>query len=136
LQLIPQAHRGKKCVIPVEKSSLGTSFTFQRRRYIYSYDDDTFHKVRCKVDIPVPFFFRWKGFSCNAEVADAQVRTVLQGLELSLDGNVRTWAGAAEDAENLGMEFLVQGNSCWMSRRGRGLGPPRSPGAEGPVRWV
>lgn len=30
-------------------------------------------QVRCKSDYPLSFFFRWRGFSSNAEVKDAQV---------------------------------------------------------------
>lgn len=69
----PRAHKGKKELLPLEKGGLGTCFTMQRRKYLYDPADKTFHKVRCKVDWPLGFFSRWKGFASDAEVADAQV---------------------------------------------------------------
>jgi len=75
LQIVPQAHRGKKELIPMDKNtSLGSVFTFQRRKYIYDSNTDTFTKVRCKVDLPMSFFFQWRGFSSDTDVIDAQVQ--------------------------------------------------------------
>jgi hypothetical protein len=61
-------------LVALEKSMLGTSFTFQRRRYLFDPEDQTFHKVRCKTDYPLSFFGRWTGFSSTSQVSDAQVR--------------------------------------------------------------
>lgn len=72
--MTPRAHRGKKELLPLEKGGLGTVFTCQRRKYLYRPEDETFHKVRCKVDYPLAFFLRWRGFASDAEVADAQER--------------------------------------------------------------
>ena len=44
-QVVPAAHRGKKELIALEKTGLGTSFTLHRRKYIYEPMDETFHKV-------------------------------------------------------------------------------------------
>ena len=84
VKIVPRAHRGKKELLVLEKGGLGTWFTLQRRKYLYDFKEGLFRKVRCKVDWPLEFFGRWRGFASDAEVMDAQERYGKNLFEISL----------------------------------------------------
>lgn len=44
---------------------------------MYDPAENTFQKIRCKTDLPMSFFFKWKGFNNKEEVEDALVSQLM-----------------------------------------------------------
>lgn len=84
VRIVPRAFRGKKQLLPLEGGGLGTWFLLERRRYLYIPEKETFQKIRCKVDWPLAFFGKWRGFATDGEVMDAQERFGKNLFEITL----------------------------------------------------
>lgn len=67
--------KGKHLLVPLEYyPTLGMTFEYHRRRYVFDKDASIWTKIRCRHDIPLEFFGTWKGFSGDAQIMSAFVR--------------------------------------------------------------
>ena len=66
---------GKDVLVPLlYLPTLGVTFEYHRRRYVYDHDNQIWSKIRCRTDMPVSFFASWIGFDCSDRVAACGVR--------------------------------------------------------------
>jgi cation-transporting ATPase 13A1 len=67
--------KGRDMLVPIEYfPTLGMTFEYHRRRYIYDTDRSTWTKIRCRTDIPLEFLETWTGFSSEHHVISGQIR--------------------------------------------------------------
>lgn len=67
--------KGKNVLVPMEYyPTLGMTFEYHRRRYIYDTDSATWSKVRCRTDIPLTFLETWNGFESDHHLISGQIR--------------------------------------------------------------
>mmetsp|Transcript_6291 Transcript_6291/g.9492 ORF Transcript_6291/g.9492 Transcript_6291/m.9492 type:complete len:1517 (+) Transcript_6291:72-4622(+) len=57
----PQKHQGKEELVELQRVDNSTFMEFHRRKYIYDPKQDSFVKVRCRVNYPLRHFIRWGG---------------------------------------------------------------------------
>lgn len=53
---------------------LGITFEYHRRRYVLDMEEHTWTKIRCRTDIPLPFWDSWKGFKDDAQILLTKLR--------------------------------------------------------------
>lgn len=67
--------KGNHVLVPIVYfPTLGMTFEYHRRRYIYDPDIGSWTKVRCRTDIPLDFLKNWKGFSSDHHLISGQIR--------------------------------------------------------------
>jgi manganese-transporting P-type ATPase len=67
--------KGRDLLIPLEYfPTLGMTFEYHRRRYVWDADNEIWTKIRCRTDIPLPFFGTWKGFTNESQLLGASIR--------------------------------------------------------------
>lgn len=67
--------KGRHVLVPIEYyPTLGMTFEYHRRRYIYDSDSATWSKVRCRTDIPLTFLGTWNGFESDHHLISGQIR--------------------------------------------------------------
>jgi len=67
--------KGHHMLVPLEYfPTLGMTFEYHRRRYIYDADSATWTKVRCRTDVPLTFLESWTGFDSEYHVISGQIR--------------------------------------------------------------
>ena len=54
--------------------TLGMTFEYHRRRYLWDGDAQVWSKIRCRTDIPLTFFEQWKGFVSEEQIMGATLR--------------------------------------------------------------
>jgi len=73
-RITPSA-RGKDVLVPLMYlPSLGITFEFHRRRYVYNAASQTWTKIRCRTNMPTIFFSTWSGFSSLDQITASQIR--------------------------------------------------------------
>jgi cation-transporting ATPase 13A1 len=67
--------KGKHVLVPVEYyPTLGMTFEYHRRRYVYDTTHNVWSKIRCKVDFDVSVLESWKGFTTPHRLVTGQIR--------------------------------------------------------------
>jgi cation-transporting ATPase 13A1 len=67
--------KGRHLLVPiVYYPTLGMTFEYHRRRYVLDSESAEWKKIRCRTDIPLPFFGTWKGFASPAQLVGAYLR--------------------------------------------------------------
>jgi len=75
VKIIPQVNSGKPGVYKIERSaSLGTTFTFHRRKYQWDPRKNSFEKIRCRTDLPMSTFKECVGWESVVKLDLAQAR--------------------------------------------------------------
>ncbi len=54
--------------------TLGLTFTYHRRRYVYNQSTSTWIKIRCQTNMETTFFNSWNGFTNFDQITASQVR--------------------------------------------------------------
>ena len=54
--------------------TLGLTFTYHRRRYVYNNATSTWTKIRCQTNMETSFFNTWDGFTNDDQITASQVR--------------------------------------------------------------
>eukprot|EP00559_Dactyliosolen_fragilissimus_P004534 CAMPEP_0184855366 /NCGR_PEP_ID=MMETSP0580-20130426/642_1 /TAXON_ID=1118495 /ORGANISM="Dactyliosolen fragilissimus" /LENGTH=1656 /DNA_ID=CAMNT_0027349867 /DNA_START=15 /DNA_END=4985 /DNA_ORIENTATION=- len=54
--------------------TLGMTFEYHRRRYVYSPEHNLWQKIRCTTTMPTTFFQDWKGLSSHEQITASQLR--------------------------------------------------------------
>jgi manganese-transporting P-type ATPase len=70
----PQKHQGKEELVPIHRTNNSIHFEFHRRKYVYDARNDTFVKVRCRINYPISHYLRWQG------IPDEKIETQLKEL--------------------------------------------------------
>lgn len=55
-------------------ATLGMTFEYHRRRYVWDADSLSWNKIRCRTDIPLSFFGTWNGFKSEEQIMGATLR--------------------------------------------------------------
>jgi manganese-transporting P-type ATPase len=67
--------KGRHLLVPIEfYPTLGMTFEYHRRRYVYDHDSSTWNKIRCKTDFPMDFLTTWSGFDSDMHLVSGQIR--------------------------------------------------------------
>eukprot|EP00934_Nitzschia_sp_Nitz4_P001361 Nitzschia sp. Nitz4//scaffold355_size15944//935//5792//NITZ4_008866-RA/size15944-processed-gene-0.13-mRNA-1//1//CDS//3329548945//1361//frame0 len=67
--------KGRHVLVPLEYyPTLGATFEYHRRRYVYDADRALWTKIRCRTDIPLSFLQEWVGFSSDHHLVSGQIR--------------------------------------------------------------
>jgi len=67
--------KGRHMLVPlVYFPSLGMTFEYHRRRYVLDMDSSSWTKIRCRTNIPLTFFGKWKGFVSDEQTLGALLR--------------------------------------------------------------
>lgn len=67
--------KGSDVLVPIEYfPTLGMTFEYHRRRYIYDSERGIWTKIRCRTDIPLTFLETWKGFVSDHHLISGQIR--------------------------------------------------------------
>jgi hypothetical protein len=67
--------KGKDLLLPLEYyPTLGMTFEYHRRRYVYMPEDSTWSKIRCRTDFNVEFLETWTGFASVHQLLTGQIR--------------------------------------------------------------
>lgn len=67
--------KGKDILLPLEYyPTLGMTFEYHRRRYVYQPEDGTWSKIRCRTDFSLPFLSSWTGFASVHQLLTGQIR--------------------------------------------------------------
>jgi cation-transporting ATPase 13A1 len=67
--------KGRHMLVPIEYyPTLGMTFEYHRRRYVYDPDTSVWSKVRCKTDFPLAFLETWLGFKSDIHLVSGQIR--------------------------------------------------------------
>mmetsp|Transcript_13694 Transcript_13694/g.21164 ORF Transcript_13694/g.21164 Transcript_13694/m.21164 type:complete len:1551 (-) Transcript_13694:1328-5980(-) len=75
--------KGRQVLVPLDYfPSLGMTFEYHRRRYILDMDSQTWTKIRCRSDIPLPFFGKWNGFASEEQILGALLRYGANAFEI------------------------------------------------------
>ena len=59
--ITPQKHQGKDELVEIQRIGNSLFVEFHRRQYVYDSAQDSFVKVRCRVNYPVSHYLRWRG---------------------------------------------------------------------------
>jgi len=66
---------GKELIILLEfLPTLGATFEYHRRRFVWDVDNCCWTKIRCRTNMPMSFFRSWGGFKSPTQVEAARVR--------------------------------------------------------------
>jgi manganese-transporting P-type ATPase len=67
--------KGKDVLVPMEYyPTLGMTFEYHRRRYVYDHHTSTWTKIRCRTDFPLDFLETWSGFDSDIHLVSGQIR--------------------------------------------------------------
>lgn len=67
--------KGRHVLVPIEYyPTLGMTFEYHRRRYVYDTDASAWSKIRCRTDIPLSFLETWSGFDSDIHLVSGQIR--------------------------------------------------------------
>jgi hypothetical protein len=67
--------KGKDILLPLAYyPTLGMTFEYHRRRYVYQPEDGTWSKIRCRTDFSLPFLETWTGFASVHQLLTGQIR--------------------------------------------------------------
>ncbi len=67
--------KGNHVLVPVEYlPTLGITFEYHRRRYVYDVNTSSWMKIRCRTDIPLAFLETWNGFVSDHHLVSGQIR--------------------------------------------------------------
>lgn len=67
--------KGGHMLVPVEYyPTLGMTFEYHRRRYLFDTESGGWTKIRCRTDIPLNFLETWKGFVSDHHLISGQIR--------------------------------------------------------------
>jgi len=67
--------KGGHVLVPIEYyPTLGMTFEYHRRRYLFDTETTSWTKLRCRTDIPLDFLESWKGFTSDHHVISGQIR--------------------------------------------------------------
>jgi hypothetical protein len=67
--------KGRHVLVSIEYyPTLGMTFEYHRRRYIYDADLATWTKVRCRTDFPLTFLETWTGFESDHHLISGSIR--------------------------------------------------------------
>jgi cation-transporting ATPase 13A1 len=67
--------KGRHMLVPLEYfPTLGMTFEYHRRRYIFHADSSTWSKVRCRTDIPLEFMETWTGFQSDLHLISGEIQ--------------------------------------------------------------
>eukprot|EP00980_Cylindrotheca_fusiformis_P025323 scaffold13478_cov132-Cylindrotheca_fusiformis.AAC.16 len=67
--------KGRDMLVTIEYyPTLGMTFEYHRRRYIFDADSSTWTKVRCRTDFPLTFLETWTGFDSDHHLISGQIR--------------------------------------------------------------
>mmetsp|Transcript_26285 Transcript_26285/g.30249 ORF Transcript_26285/g.30249 Transcript_26285/m.30249 type:complete len:1611 (-) Transcript_26285:174-5006(-) len=66
--------KGKDVLVPIlYRPTLGATVTYHRRQYVYNPQSQTWCKIRCRTDMPLPFFSTWVGHALST-LLPAEIR--------------------------------------------------------------
>jgi len=66
---------GKDTLVPVlYLPTLGVTFEYHRRRYVYNPTTQIWTKIRSHITMPMTFFNTWTGFTSTSEITSSQIR--------------------------------------------------------------
>jgi len=72
-RIIPQ--KGRPVLVTIEYyPTLGMTFEYHRRRYVYDADNSVWTKIRCGTDFSSDFLETWTGFDSNMHLISGQIR--------------------------------------------------------------
>ena len=72
-RIIPQ--KGRPVLVTIEYyPTLGMTFEYHRRRYVYDGDNSVWTKIRCGTDFSSDFLETWTGFDSNVHLISGQIR--------------------------------------------------------------
>mmetsp|Transcript_36366 Transcript_36366/g.87831 ORF Transcript_36366/g.87831 Transcript_36366/m.87831 type:complete len:1595 (+) Transcript_36366:153-4937(+) len=67
--------KGRHVLVPIEfYPTLGMTFEYHRRRYVYDYDSSMWTKIRCKTNFPMDFLTKWSGFDSDMHLVSGEIR--------------------------------------------------------------
>jgi len=67
--------KGSDILVPLEYyPTLGMTFEYHRRRYVYVPEQSVWSKIRCRTDFKLSFVDNWSGFSSPERVVASQIR--------------------------------------------------------------
>ena len=67
--------KGRDLLIELEYfPTLGMTFEYHRRRFVWNADNELWTKIRCRTNIPLEFFKTWQGFKEESQVLGASIR--------------------------------------------------------------
>lgn len=67
--------KGRDVLVPLlYLPTLGLSFEYHRRRYVYDAENEIWTKIRCRTTMPTAFFSSWSGFSAMEQVTASHLR--------------------------------------------------------------
>jgi manganese-transporting P-type ATPase len=67
--------KGKDVLVTIEYfPTLGMTFEYHRRRFIYDADSGIWTKIRCRTDFPLDFLESWTGFESDHHLISGKIR--------------------------------------------------------------
>jgi len=67
--------KGRDILVQLEYfPTLGMTFEYHRRRYVWDADNEVWTKIRCRTNIPLEFFRTWTGFKEASQLLGASIR--------------------------------------------------------------
>jgi manganese-transporting P-type ATPase len=67
--------KGSDILVPIQYFPvLGMTFEYNRRRYYYNAETQTWNKIRCRTNFPITFLCNWNGFPAKEELVSGQIR--------------------------------------------------------------
>ncbi|KAL3924764.1 MAG: hypothetical protein SGILL_000846 [Bacillariaceae sp.] len=67
--------KGRDVLVPIEYyPTLGMTFEYHRRRYVYEPDAAHWSKIRCSTKFPLDILERWTGFDSEIQTVSGQIR--------------------------------------------------------------
>ncbi|KAG7356824.1 cation-translocating ATPase [Nitzschia inconspicua] len=67
--------KGRDVLVPMEYyPTLGMTFEYHRRRYVFDHDNSTWTKIRCQTKFPLDFLETWNGFDSDMHLVSGQIR--------------------------------------------------------------
>eukprot|EP00533_Pseudo-nitzschia_delicatissima_P009186 CAMPEP_0116090456 /NCGR_PEP_ID=MMETSP0327-20121206/6986_1 /TAXON_ID=44447 /ORGANISM="Pseudo-nitzschia delicatissima, Strain B596" /LENGTH=1569 /DNA_ID=CAMNT_0003581751 /DNA_START=152 /DNA_END=4861 /DNA_ORIENTATION=+ len=67
--------KGRHVLVPLEfYPTLGMTFEYHRRRYVYDHDSQVWSKIRCGTDFGKEFLESWSGFDSEMHLVSGQIR--------------------------------------------------------------
>ena len=67
--------KGRHVLVSIDYfPTLGMTFEYHRRRYVFDADSATWTKVRCQTDLPREFLESWEGFQSGHHLISGEIR--------------------------------------------------------------
>lgn len=67
--------KGRDVLVPMEYyPTLGMTFEYHRRRYVFDPDSSSWTKLRCQTKFPLDFLETWTGFDSDMHLVSSQIR--------------------------------------------------------------